>query len=121
MIERLEALPGIARDVAPAVAVAVERELQRTIAAGTTPDGAAWDPKKQGGGQPLAGAAKAIRVTSFGTRILVTLTGPEALHHKGRARGGVKRQVIPVDSLPQPMAAKIDEAISAEFLRRLTA
>lgn len=114
MIARINALPGLAQRAAPDVAFAVEAELERTIGAGTTPDGEPWAPTKEGA-RPLAGAAKALGVAAVGTTIVVRLTGPEARHHLGRARGGVVRQIIPTDKIPAPMATAIGDVLTRHF------
>jgi hypothetical protein len=117
MIAKVRAIPGIAAKAAPDCAQAVRRELERTIAAGTTPDGQPWQPTAEGA-QPLRNAANALRVAASGTTIYVRLTGPEARHHLGRARGGITRAIIPTDSkLPAAMC----EAINAELTKHFNA
>lgn len=114
-IARIRALPkALAYGAAPEVARAVEIELQRTIAAGTTPDGEPWTPTKTGE-KPLTHAAGALAVVAVGTRVFVRLRGPEALHHKGWARSGKVRKIIPTDSIPQPMAAAITKVLAQRF------
>jgi hypothetical protein len=112
MIATIGKLPELGKRAAGDVALAIETELQRTIAAGTTPDGKPWQPTKDGG-RPLTGAAQALAVVPVGTTIYVRLTGPEARHHLGRGRGGVVREVIPTHTIPAPMAS----AIRAELVR----
>src|SRR5262245_33325304 len=110
MIATVAKLPELARTAAPDVADAVRSELERTIAAGTTPDGKPWD-RTEDGQQPLQHAAKALRVVAVGTTIYVRLTGPEARHHLGRARGGKVRQVIPVGKIPERMGDSVRNAL----------
>lgn len=114
MIARVRKLPELAKRAAPDVAIVVESELHRTIAAGTTPYGEAWK-LTQDGSRPLTHAAQALAVVAVGSTIYVRLTGPEARHHLGRGRGGVKREVIPTRGLPPRMAAPIRAALARCF------
>jgi hypothetical protein len=116
MIARLRALPGLAERAAPAVADAVREELQRTISAGTSADGETWAPKKDGG-KPLQDAEAALTVVPVGKRIIIKLRGPEARHHRGWARGGVRRPIIPVNKIPAAMAHRIKKVLAAEFAK----
>lgn len=118
-IARIRALPELARKAAPDVALAVEAELERTIAAGTSADGVPWKPRKAGG-KPLAGAAAALAVVAVGSSVIVTLRGPEARHHKGWAKGGIRRPVIPVKDIPPAMAAAIKDVIAKRFEKEMT-
>lgn len=115
MIARIRKVPALGRLAAPEVALVVEEEIKRTIAAGETPDGAAWAPRKVDGGRALEHAAKAVHCAAIGSIVFVRLTGIEARHHAGRIRGRVKRQVIPTDSIPASMAARIRAAITKTF------
>ena len=114
LIARVRKLPELAQRAAPDVARVVEAELHRTIAAGTTPYGEPWK-LTQDGAKPLVHAADALAVVAVGTTIYVRLTGPEARHHLGRGRGGVKREVIPTRGIPPRMAAPIRAAIGRCF------
>jgi hypothetical protein len=114
MIATINKLPELGQRAAGDVALAVEAELHRTIAAGTTPDGKPWQLTKDGA-RPLTGAAKALAVVPVGTTIYVRLTGPEARHHLGRGRGGVVRQVIPTKQIPAAMASAIRAEVTRHF------
>ena len=114
MIATIGKLPDLCKLAAGDVALAIENDLHRTIAAGTTPDGEAWKPTKDGE-RPLTGAAKALAVVPVGTTIYVRLTGPEARHHLGRGRGGVVREVIPTKQIPAPMATAIRAQLAKHF------
>lgn len=114
-IARVRALPELARTAAPDVARVVERELRKTISAGTTPDGKPW-PLTKDGEKPLTNAAGALNVVAVGTTIYARISGPEARHHLGRARGGIERQILPKDSIPAAMSV----AISAELAKHFT-
>ncbi len=113
MIARVRRLPELGTRAAPDVARVLEAELHRSIAAGESPEGKPWQLTKDGR-VPLTGAAKALGVAAVGATIYVRLTGPEARHHLGRARGGIERQVIPTELSPR-MAAEVQEVLARHF------
>ena len=113
-IARIRQLGNLAAKVAPAVAKEVELEIHSQIAAGTAPDGQPWQPTKAGT-TPLRGAARALRVRAIGTVIVATLEGHHALHDQGRARGGVRRQVLPSAKMPHPIARAVERVVTREF------
>jgi len=114
MIATVRQLPELAERAAPDVADVIERELMRTTTAGQSPNGTPWQLTLEGG-KPLTGAAKAIGVAAVGRTIYVRLTGVEARHHLGRARGGIERQVIPTGRLPPRMADAVREVLGRHF------
>lgn len=114
MLEKLRRLPELATQAAPKVAEAVRDELEKSIAAGTTPEGKAWERTKDGK-QPLEGAAKALAVVAVGSTVFARLTGHIARHHLGRARGGVVRPILPTEGLPKDMAKAIKTVLVDEF------
>lgn len=101
MIATLRALPGLAKDAAPVAAKQVEAAIKATAAAGTSPDGEPWAPRKAGG-RAMANAAGAVSVSVNGTVLLIKLTGSEVFHHFG-VRGAPPRQVIPQGSMPKEL------------------
>lgn len=109
IIERLRRL-DVARDIAPDVAKALDAELRAQIAAGQAPDGTPWQ-KTKSGKVPLTGAGKNLTVTADGTRIVAQLTGPEARHHLGAVKGGIRRQILPSRGLGQPVIKAIRTAL----------
>lgn len=117
-IARIRQLGNLAAKSAPEVAKEVERELRSQIAAGTGPDGSPWAPTKAGT-TPLRGAARALRVRAIGTVIVATLEGHHALHDQGRARGGVRRKVLPSAKMPQPIASAVERVVTREFKRTM--
>lgn len=116
MIDRVRRVPELVREAAPEVAAEVERELVANIAAGRAPDGTAWEPTKEGG-RPLANAAKALSVRAVGSVVLMTVSGPEAKHHLGLARGKVKRRIILTRGIPSPMASAMRKVFARRFAR----
>lgn len=100
-----QALPEIATRAAPGI----QADATATASAGTTPSGAAWPPRKDGG-RALAGAAGELSVAASGAAVRVTLAGPSAIHHNGESNGP-RRQVIPDDGeVPEGYARALDEA-----------
>lgn len=114
MIAKLRALGTMLPDAAPEIAQAVERELGAQVASGLGPDGTPLRPTKDGR-QPLVNAARAIRVRAIGTVIVTKVEGHHALHHLGRARGGVRRPLIPTEGTPAPVARAIKKTLDARF------
>jgi hypothetical protein len=80
----------------PPAAQEVRKHLDKTIAAGTSPSGKPWAPRKKDGGRAYANAAAAVDVRAAGSTIIVELTGHEVFGHYG-ARGAEVRQMIPVE------------------------
>ncbi len=114
-IQRLRELPDrLVEESAPEVADAFKAELTTNIAGSHGPDGEAWAPKKDGG-KPLAHAAAALDVKAIGTLIVATLTGPEVLHNKGFARGGVKRQILPTRKIPVGVVRVIEKVFRKKW------
>ncbi len=113
-IARLRSLPGIAGRAAPDVAESLLEVASEDIAAGKSPDGSQLQPTKEGA-QPLRNAASALHVGAIGSTIIMRLTGPEARHHRGIARGGVIRQLIPTTKIPAQYAKAITEVLDEHF------
>ena len=78
----------------PPAALEVKKHLASTIAAGTSPSGKKWEPRKNDGGKPLQNAAAAVDVRAAGKTIVVELTGPEVFHQYGAGAAPV-REIIP--------------------------
>lgn len=116
-IARLRAVAEMTRAAAPGCAEALEEYLTRQIAAGHAPDGSTWAPRKDDGGKPLQGAAKALVVVPVGTHILARIKGPEARHHKGFVKGGTVRQILPTTEIPSALWRTLDAVIKETFVR----
>ncbi len=136
-IAGVESLRTLNEDVAKAAEKPVADVVRASATKGTTPDGEAWAPLKDGG-KALAGAAAAVVSSVKGTRITIAIGKPYVFHHWGaggssmtkaavRDRGKAKRarassgtsskfhapqrQIIPDASDPIP--ATINAAIKA--------
>lgn len=116
--EAIEGLDKLPADAARAAAATLERELRANVAAGRAPDGTAWPATAQGT-RALTNAGQALAITTAGTRVTATVTGPEALHDQGLARGRVRRQILPRGELPRELASKIHESIGEAFARKM--
>jgi hypothetical protein len=100
-IARIESVPGVAKRIAPDVSKDVHRLIVKNIAAGIGPDGAQWKATKEGA-SPLRNAARALTVSAVEAMIVMMLEGPEAKHHKGTARGRIKRLILPTRATVKP-------------------
>lgn len=112
-IAQLARLQDLPREASREVAKEIERELNRTLGAGQAPDGSPWPPRKDTGGRPLQRARDRVRVGVVGSTIIVRLKDrATVLHHFGRGRGRVRREVIPSgNELPPAMADRVDAAV----------
>lgn len=113
-IARVRELPELGRRAAPDVADACKLELHRQIAAGVDPDARAWQLTADGR-KPLATAAAALTVGSQGATVIMRLRGHIARHHRGRAKGGIERRILPTTGIPTPMADRIREVLVRHF------
>lgn len=115
MIRTLREIPELARKHAPDIADAVGDALRTTAAAGATPWGEPWLRKKDGG-KPMEHAAASIKCAAVGTTILAVIKGPEARHHKGTARGGIQRQLLPISArIPPTIDRAVREVLTDAF------
>lgn len=111
-IERLGQLPTQA---AVKGAVAVLDVAKSEAAAGVSPTGQAWTPKKDGG-RPLANAAAHLTARALGNIIQLTLKGVDVIHNFGTSRQP-KRQIIPDAGagIPAAFANAVEEAAIKAF------
>jgi hypothetical protein len=112
VIAQLQAVADAPKDIAPEVAAELKSIIDRNIETSRGPDGVAWQ-RTQDGRQPLRNAAKAVTVEAHGSRIVASVTGPEAYHHMGRTRGNIVRAILPAKRLPAPFILAIKRAIAA--------
>lgn len=115
IIAKMRGLAGVGEEAARIAAPLVEAEVKATAAAGTTPDGKPWAPKK-GGGRAMVNAAAAVSARADGSAVVVTLEGPEVLHNFGTGHAP-KRQVLPDAGaeLPKPIADAARTAAEQAF------
>lgn len=89
------------RELQRALSKALRAHVRRALRSNRTPDG---DPieRRKDGGRALEGAERDVQVVVRGNRIEVRLTKRHlVLHHLGRARGGVKRELLPTEITPE--------------------
>lgn len=113
IIEQLRTLDGVGVAIAEEARPELLAEARRTADAGTTPDGAPWAPKKDGG-RALPNAAAAITaVVSGATSAVITLIlrAPYTYFHRAKAKGR-RRQILPApaNGIPQGMHDAIARA-----------
>ena len=116
MIARLQGIPDLVQSVLPECAAECHAVIAENVAAQVGPDGEAWAPGNDG--KPvLQNAAAAVTALAIGNVILLRVSGPEAKHHLGIAKGKVQRRIIPTRKAPQAMTKAIERVI----MRRLAA
>lgn len=114
-IERVNGLPAaLTTEAAPEIAEVCKEIIGGNIRAGRSPDGQAWELTAEGK-RPLRFAEKALSSHAFGTRVVMMLKGPEALHHKGQVSGGIRRQILPTRRVPQSMTEAIRLVLGERF------
>lgn len=114
MIARLREVRGLTERAAPEVAATLRDGLGEQISAGVDPNGAAWQ-KTQEGAQPLKGAAGALAVTHFGSTVFARVSGPEARHNNGTARGRITRRILPTSGFAKGMSERIKSVLTREY------
>jgi len=114
---QIRGLRRLAAEAAKEAAPLVQEAVRATAAAGTTPDGTPWAPKKRGG-RALANAAEHVAATAVGTVVRIVLRGADVYHQLGVGRFP-KRQVIPdrSDALPPALARSVAEGARRAFAR----
>jgi hypothetical protein len=119
MIRRLEQLPAtLVAEALPDVARVLETETERTVAAGTDAYGKPWAPTANGE-LPLQGTPSALRVGVVGDTAVIRVGGHHARHHKGFVRGGKRRGILPVVTLPPRMANAIRRVLEQRFTKHM--
>ena len=108
---KLRELPKVTDAITEEVASQLEAQLKQQIAAGVSPLGKAWKRNLDGSIPALGSKAT---VTALKGQVLYKLAGKSYLHHTGKARGHVTRQVIPVGSLhPETVKLILDTITTA--------
>lgn len=115
MIDRCRSLPRelVVRSV-PEIARALKADIDEHVARGQAPDGAAWQ-LKQDGEQALVGAQQTVDVSFSGSVVLAVMRGKFVRHHKGTARGGIRRQVLPTRKIPEAVTRAIGATLRKHF------
>jgi hypothetical protein len=121
MIRRVRSLGGgeFLNRAAAAAAPLVQEAAKATAAAGTTPTGEAWAPRKKDGGRAMANAAGAVRAYALGAIITIALSGVEVYHHLSKSH---PRKVIPDaggDTIPTTIADAIERGAVRAWSRAM--
>lgn len=102
-------------DARPELAEILRSDIVATIHAGTDAYGDPWR-ETQDGDKPLQGTPENLKVGVRGTRIVATLDGYHARHHRGYAQGGVQRAILPRQGLlPPKTVARWQAALRRRF------
>lgn len=109
-IQRLRAVKLVAEEAAPKVAVRLKKIIDLQVLQGLGPDGKPWQ-RNADLSISLAGAARAITVEAHGKVIQVKVGFPFSFHNTGNTRGGIRRQIIPTNTLTAPLTQAIKEVI----------
>lgn len=88
-------------DARPAIADIMREDIEATIRAGTDAYGEPW-PKAQDGQPALEQAGSNLKVIVRGVKIVASVDGYHARHHRGYSKGGVKRSILPTQGLIPP-------------------
>ena len=115
-IARVRELGALPEQIAPAVAREAKAQIDANIAAGRAPNGQAWEPTAEGK-RPLRNAAQAVTAAPIGSRVVVSVSGPEAFHHKGKTRGNIARPILPGRRQAAVLFRRAIEAAIAKELR----
>jgi hypothetical protein len=118
-IDRVRGLRTLGADAAKLAAPYVLEAARETAAAGTTPSGEAWAPKKSGG-RALVNAADALSVENVGSVVVLKLTGPEVVHNYGNKRVP-QRRILPAGGagIPPNIAKALERAAKEAFDRTM--
>jgi hypothetical protein len=114
MAEALEALPEIVLSSGPAVADAMFDVVADAARAGQTPEGEVWDLTKEHR-RALVGVERHIEKVSSARVAMLRVRQHYALHDLGRAKGGIRRGLLPIKT-----NAQISKAVLVAVEKRLT-
>jgi hypothetical protein len=117
-IARVRSLRDLAVETAKVAAPRVEAVVKATAAAGTSPSGVPWAPKKRGGGRALPNASGAVSAVAKGSILQIVLSGVYTYHQKSK---GHPREIIPSNGGGIPSAIeKVLEETSRQVFARMT-
>lgn len=109
---KLQELPRVTDAIVEKVAAKLAAQLEQQIAAGVSPLGKAWK-RNLDGSIPALGSKASVEALKGQVRYV--LRGKSYLHHTGKARGHVTRQVIPTGSLHPETIKLILDTINEEL------
>lgn len=109
MIAELRATKSAVPRAAEGLVPIIRAEIDKAIAAGHGLDGVPW-PKTKEGKQPLRNASKAVSVRAVGNVVLVTVSGPEAVHQFGTKKDP-QRAILPTKDLPRDFSEAVRKGL----------
>jgi hypothetical protein len=120
MIETVQKLGGSATEVAKIAAPQVQAVVQASASKGTTPDGTAWAPKKDGS-PALVNAAAAVECRALGTVVQLRLVGTPTGSQKVQAIQNHTRGILPDrgKAIPLPIVGALTKAARFYFNRAM--
>lgn len=113
LIDRVGAVESLANRVAPLAARKISAVIKANCDAGQDPYGKPWPARKKDGGRALRNAADAVRVAALDKTVVMAVTGKEAIHDLGQAKGGIQRTILPEAGKPLPQ--NIRDAVHDSF------
>jgi hypothetical protein len=114
-LRQLASPADVERRVAKKAETTLQAALEKTLAAGQTPEGKPWAPRKTGG-RAYEHAASRIVTKASGNLVRTTLSGPEVYGHFGNAHQE-PRQMLPDAGagMPESVEAALTEAAQQVF------
>jgi hypothetical protein len=117
---KLESVAQLGEEGAEFAADAIQTAARAQYAAGRSPAGDRWKPRKKDGKPALARAPEHVSFTAIGDDILQHAPDHYRFHRTGTKRM-VKRNVYAEGrALPASWRAAVDKALEREFVRRLS-
>jgi hypothetical protein len=112
-MRRLGTLPELAAAKAAPLVSAVSKV---SAAAGRTPNGDPWPPRKDGH-PALQNAAAAVSAVAVGSVVQIRLDGTSTGDQQVQAIQNARRQIIPAsgEGIPAPIASAIAAGVDAAF------
>ncbi len=95
IIRSVQSLAGAPVAVAALAAPLVQTAVQTTAAAGTSPDGTPWKPRKDDGRRALANAAEAVQCRAIGPVVQLSLGSTSTGSAKVQAIQNAQRPILP--------------------------
>jgi len=86
---------GNVEELARLAASAVQAANRQTAAAGTSPDGVAWAPRKKDAAPALQNAAAAVQAAAVGSKVVLRLVGTATGSQRVQAIQNHTRPILP--------------------------
>ena len=117
LIRKYRGARAFLAEAAPAAAEAMGNVIRKSIAAGTTPEGEPWAPRKKDGGRALVNAAAKLNIGAVGTKLIARITFPDSLHNRGIPPNTPQRRILPESVTPE-IAEAISDALEGGWRSR---